>query len=77
VLIVDAYHEMKEFEAMLEQIHRALKPGGRLVIADYNDRPGRSQPREDQAKKHFLSPRLVSEELKHAGFEIIKLDDPC
>ena len=61
---------------MLEQIRRALKPGGRLVIADYSDRPARSQPREDQTKKHFLSPGLVSEELKHAGFEIVKLDDP-
>jgi predicted methyltransferase len=77
VLIVDAYHEVKEFEAMLEQIRKALNPGGRLVIADYSDRPGRNQPREEQTKIHFLSPGLVSEELKHAGLEIMKLDDPC
>lgn len=76
VLIVDAYHEMPEFKPMLQQLHRALKPGGRLVIADYSDRPGRNQPREDQTKKHFLSPGLVSEELRQAGFEIVKLDDP-
>jgi ubiquinone/menaquinone biosynthesis C-methylase UbiE len=76
VLIVDAYHEMKEYEAILEQIQRALKPGGRLVIADYSDRPARSEPREVQTKKHFLLPELVREELIHAGFEIIKLDDP-
>jgi ubiquinone/menaquinone biosynthesis C-methylase UbiE len=75
VLIVDAYHEMPEYEAILQQLYKALKPGGRLVIADYSDRPGRSQPREDQTKKHFLSPGLVSEELKRAGFEIMKLDD--
>jgi predicted methyltransferase len=76
VLIVDAYHEMKEYEAILKQIHRALKPGGRFVIADYSDRPARSEPREVQTKKHFLLPELVREELIHAGFEIIHLDDP-
>lgn len=76
VLVVDAYHEMKEFEAMLEHIRKALKPGGRLVIADYSDRAGRNLPRDEQTKKHFLDPELVREELKQAGFDIVKFDDP-
>jgi ubiquinone/menaquinone biosynthesis C-methylase UbiE len=35
VLVVDAYHEMTEYEAMLSGMYRALKPGGRLVIVDH------------------------------------------
>jgi len=76
VLIVDAYHEMPQYRAMLDQICKALKPSGRLVIADYSLRSARGDPRDSQTKRHILSPDLVRAELRQAGFEIDKLSDP-
>src|SRR5215472_2926818 len=35
VLIMNAYHHFNHPQAMLNNIFRALKPGGRLVIGDY------------------------------------------
>src|ERR1041384_5126587 len=34
VLIVDSYHEFREYNAMMQAVYRAMKPGGRLVIID-------------------------------------------
>lgn len=42
VFTSDTYHHFEYPEAMLASIHRALKPGGRLVVLDYERIPGRS-----------------------------------
>jgi ubiquinone/menaquinone biosynthesis C-methylase UbiE len=44
VLIVDSYHHFTNYPAMLDKILHALKPGGRLAIADYSSTEHRSQP---------------------------------
>ena len=75
VLIVNAYHEMTSYAAMLKHIRAALKPAGRLVIADFTS-PRRSQPREVQTARHEIAPELVLAELRTAGFRILTLEDP-
>jgi len=35
VLMVDVYHELAEPQKVLRKLHRALKPGGRLVLIEY------------------------------------------
>ncbi len=74
-LIVDAYHEMKEHQAMLAGIRRALKPGGRLVILDHNrrgdsEKDDKKRTREQQVNNHEIEMELVEQELGQAGFEI-------
>lgn len=76
VLIVDSYHHFTDYPAMLDKIFRALKPGGRLAIADYSFMEHRSQPRADQLKFHEIDPTLVREEVVRAGFAVSKLEDP-
>ena len=76
VLIVDAYHDFVQDQGMLQQTHKALKPGGRLVIADYFSPQADNQPRENQARRHVLAPSLAVEELRRAGFAVEKLEDP-
>ncbi|HYW48465.1 MAG TPA: class I SAM-dependent methyltransferase [Bryobacteraceae bacterium] len=75
VLIVDAYHEMPQYKAMLEQIRRALKPA-----AGWRSRTtaiGRSATtRESQVMKHLFSPDLAKEEVRQAGFDVKRLEDP-
>jgi ubiquinone/menaquinone biosynthesis C-methylase UbiE len=73
VLIVDAYHEMTEYEAMLAGVYRALKPGGRLVILDLVP-PDSSAARDRQTANHRLGISLVEQEVRAAEFEILARD---
>ena len=63
VLVVNSYHHFEQYEAMDQQILRVLKPGGRLVIADYSLPAHRTESRADQIKAHEIDPNLVREEL--------------
>jgi ubiquinone/menaquinone biosynthesis C-methylase UbiE len=76
VLIVDSYHHFSNDQAMLNKIFHSLKPGGRLVIADYSFREHRSPPRADQLKQHEIDPDLVRTEAAGAGFKFVKCEDP-
>lgn len=74
VLVVNAYHEMTEHEAMLEGMFDALKPGGRLVMLDRSANDP-SDSRERQVGRHELSIELVERDLEAAGFEILQRDE--
>ena len=76
VLIVDAYHHFTQYQSMLGQLLHALKPGGRLVIADYSLPAHRTQSRADQLKIHEIDPELVRAEVTQNGFQVVKCEDP-
>ncbi len=70
VLIVNAYHEMKHYDAMLRAILAALKPRGRLVILDA---PGKENTsREEHQRKHTIAESLVREDAQHNGFQFVR-----
>jgi ubiquinone/menaquinone biosynthesis C-methylase UbiE len=75
VLIVNAYHEMPQYQPMLRHIRESLKPGGRLVILDNMPHRTGQRPREKQADNHVLSPDLAAGELQAAGFHILDRED--
>jgi predicted methyltransferase len=73
-VIINAYHEFAFFDDMLAHISEALKPGGRLVIAEpVPQKPG--QTRAEQATAHVIEPDLVVADLTRAGFAIVQRDD--
>ena len=76
VLIFDAYHHFSQYQQMVVHILRALKPGGRLIIADYSIPEHREQTRTDQLKRHEIDPGLVRAELEQVGFTIVNCEDP-
>ena len=76
VLVVDSYHHFVQYQTMSHQVLRALKPGGRLVIADYSLSEHRSRPRADQLKIHEIDPALVRAELQQVGFRVLQCEDP-
>jgi ubiquinone/menaquinone biosynthesis C-methylase UbiE/rhodanese-related sulfurtransferase len=76
ILIVNAYHEMTEYPAMLARMKEALKPGGRLVIVEPVAESRRDQPRATQTRNHEISAEYVKKELQAAGFSQVSFQDP-
>ncbi len=70
VLIVNAYHEMREHDAMLRAVFRALKPGGLLAIIDAPAAPG--EPREKYFDRHRIPEQFVREDTAHNGFTFVR-----
>lgn len=66
VLIVDTYHEFREYDQTMRAVFRALKPGGRLVIIDGEGPAGR--PRTEYHRLHVIPPEIVREEVAKEGF---------
>jgi ubiquinone/menaquinone biosynthesis C-methylase UbiE len=68
LLCVDVYHEFSHPEAMLEKIRRSLRPGGRLVLAEFRG--------EDPAvlikPLHKMTKRQIRAELEPAGFRVVR-----
>jgi predicted methyltransferase len=75
-LIVNAYHEMTQFNSMLTAIRTALKPSGRLVIVEPISAALRGASREQQTDRHQIGPRFVQREALEAGFLVRSLEDP-
>ncbi|MCM2373781.1 class I SAM-dependent methyltransferase [Aporhodopirellula aestuarii] len=67
VFICDTYHHFEQPTASLASIFRALKPGGRLVLIDFERVPGKSR---DFILGHVRAGKDVfRDEIESAGFE--------
>ena len=75
VLIRNAYHEMAEHQTILRHIHAALKPGGRLVVAEPIRENHRKMSRSEQVALHHIASEFVVSDLLAAGFEIRRRDE--
>lgn len=68
--ICDTYHHFEKPLAMMQSIHRALKPKGQVIVVDFRKIPGESTPwvmshvRADQSR--------VVEEIESVGFRLIE-----
>lgn len=76
VLIVNAYHEMHQHQAILDKIRQALKLIGRLVIVEPIAQNRRHTSRAEQQSNHEIAIDYVAEDLRQAGFEIVQRRDP-
>ncbi len=66
VLIVDSYHEFRDYDKMMQAVFRALKPGGRLVIID--GEASSDRPRTEYHRLHSIPAALVREEVARHNF---------
>lgn len=73
VLIVDSYHEFRDYDRMMQAVLRSLKPGGRLVIIDGDGPSGKR--RTEYHRLHRIPAKLVREEVARHGF-VFKEDRP-
>ena len=69
-VILNSYHELTDYKAILAAILRTLRPGGRLVLVDNKNLDGHESTREGQVRRHAIDPSFVDAELRAAGFEI-------
>jgi len=73
VFTCDTYHHFEYPQAMLASLYAALKPGGRLVVIDYERIPGRSSP---WILGHVRAGReTVVAEVEAAGFRLLRAHD--
>ena len=70
VLVCNAYHEMHDYDAMLQGMFKALKPGGMVGIIDAPADPG--QPRESYYQPHHIPKELVRDDLTRNGFQFVR-----
>lgn len=73
VFVCDTYHHFERPKAMLESIHRALRPGGGLVVIDFQRVDGRSSA---WVMGHVRADKeTVVREIESAGFRL-REDNP-
>ncbi|MGF1459793.1 MAG: class I SAM-dependent methyltransferase [Leptolyngbyaceae cyanobacterium] len=70
-LMVDAYHEFEFPYEMMRQLSQALKPGGRVVLAEYRA----ENPLVLIKRLHKMSERQVKRELSAVGLQWLKTDE--
>jgi len=64
VLLVDAYHEFSHPREMQEGLHKALKPGGRVILIEYRG----EDPLVPIKESHKMTQAQARREWESAGF---------
>ncbi|MEM9267051.1 MAG: class I SAM-dependent methyltransferase [Cyanobacteria bacterium P01_F01_bin.13] len=71
VLMVDAYHEFASPREVMTGVVEALKPGGRVVLAEYRS----ENPLIMIKRLHKMSEKQVKKEMSAVGLTWVKTDD--
>lgn len=70
ILVMNAYHEFRDYDAMMRAMLTALKPGGLLGIIDAKDDLG--QARATYQQRHRLPEQMTLDDAKRNGFHFVK-----
>jgi ubiquinone/menaquinone biosynthesis C-methylase UbiE len=70
ILVMNAYHEFVEYDAMMQGMLRALRPGGLLAIIDAEDKMG--EGRKTYQGRHRMPKEMTREDAERNGFRLVK-----
>jgi len=70
ILVVNSYHEWREYAKMLQHLSGALKPGGLLAIIDGAAEAGK--PRAEYYSRHRMPEEIVREDAAREGFRFLR-----
>lgn len=70
VFTSDTYHHFEQIEPILSSIRRALKPGGRFIVLDFERIPGVTGPRTLEHVR--LAKDEVIREVESGGFRLVQ-----
>ncbi len=70
VLVVNTYHELRAYDAMMQGFWRGLKGGGLLAIIDCEAVPGESL--ENSIRHHRVPSSAVRDEATRNGFRFLR-----
>lgn len=73
VLMVDTFHHVVDPAALLASLRRALRPGGRVVIVDFE--PGEHVPTSVSGHRHRVDPAEVERVAREAGLVVRRSHD--
>jgi precorrin-6B methylase 2 len=78
IFMRDVYHHFADPPAMNASLLASLKPGGRLIVSDFNPRSGRTAAagKRDQGADHGILAVDVIKELTAAGFADVREASP-
>ncbi len=72
IFVCDTYHHFEYPQKSLAGIHRALRPGGELVIVEFHRKPGESQ---GWVLEHVRAGQEeVTREIEAAGFALLRVE---
>lgn len=70
------YHHIDDPAPFNANLYKALKPGGRLAIIDFEPRSSEAEPEgRDSGSQHGVTAETVVEELTEAGFILISSEE--
>lgn len=69
ILMVDVYHELSQPQRMLQEMRRALKPDGRLVLIEYR----KEDPSIPIRPEHKMSAAEVRTEVEAEGYKLAEV----
>jgi predicted methyltransferase len=74
----DVYHHLTDPKALDQSLRRALKPGGRVAIIDFEPEPGSRPPAGVPANRtgHGILPAIVVQEMTEAGLTPVRTIAP-
>ena len=70
VFTMDSYHEWVDYDAMLDHLYAALKPGGIFGLIDGETAPGKS--RDDYHSMHRMPEQMERDDLTRHGFRFVR-----
>lgn len=73
VFIADTYHYFTEREAVMRSVYDALKPGGVLILVEFDVIPGEARP-DYKSHVRFGKASVVSE-IEYIGFDYVRAPD--